>query len=69
MAISGGDNGLGFLPDQIVHDRKVVGRQIPEDVDVVLEQTQVDSRRIIVVQISERSIVNEFPDSVDRASE
>ena len=36
-----------------VHDREVVDRQIPEHVDVALEQPQVDAHRVEVVELAE----------------
>ena len=46
-------HGFGLFLDQIVHDRKVVRRQIPDHVNVVLEQAQVHAGGIVVVEIAQ----------------
>ena len=33
---------LRLQPDQVVHDGQIVRRQIPDDVDVVLKEPEVD---------------------------
>ena len=42
-----------ILPDEVVHDRDVVGRQVPHDVHVRLEQAEVDPHGIEVVEIAD----------------
>ena len=59
----------GLLRDDVVHDRQVVRRQIPDDVDVVLKQSEVHPRRVEVVERPQRAAVDELPDLPDRAAE
>ncbi len=59
----------GSVMDDVIHDRQIVRRQIPQDVDVVLEQAEVHARRVEVVQIAERAAVDELPDLHDRTAE
>ena len=51
-----------FLADEVVHDGQIMGGQIPEHVDIVLEQSQIDASGVIIVQGSERSIVDQMLD-------
>jgi hypothetical protein len=62
MVSAGGDDGLRLLADEVVHDRQIVRRQIPHDADVMLEQPEIDPRRVEVVQRPERSVVDELLD-------
>src|ERR1019366_1852024 len=38
-------------------------RQIPDDIAIMLEQAQVDSGRIVVVELAQNAFVEQFPDS------
>ncbi len=49
----------------MVHDGEIVRRQIPDDVHVVLEQSQVHAQRIVVVQIPELAIIHHLADLLD----
>ena len=42
----------GRAPDDVVHDREVVRGQVPDDVDVALEEAEVDSDGVEVEQVS-----------------
>ena len=37
------DDSFGLVLDQMIHDGEVVGRQIPNNIDVMLEKAQVHS--------------------------
>ena len=37
MGTSPGRNAPGFVTEYVVHDRQVVWRQVPNDVDITLE--------------------------------
>ena len=49
-----------FLFKKIRHDRNVVGCQIPDDIDIMLEQTQVDPYRIVVTNGAELTGLNDI---------
>src|SRR2546421_4730669 len=50
-----------WLPlDQVIHDRKVVRRQVPKHVDVALKQSQVDANRIEVKQFAQLAALENF---------
>src|SRR5215472_18914355 len=49
VLLAGGDNGFRLLLDQVIHDREVVRRQVPNNAHVVLKQAQVDAQRIVVI--------------------
>ncbi len=59
MTLPGGDDGLRAWLDEVIHDREIVRRQVPEHVDVVLEQAQIDPRRIVVIELAQRSFVDQ----------
>src|SRR5881296_777061 len=40
----------------------IMRRQIPDDADVVLEESQVDPRRIVVIEIAEDAFLDQLPD-------
>ena len=63
------DDRFRLLDDQVIHDRQVVRRQIPQHADVVLKQPQVDARRIVVVERTKRAVVDEIADLSDRPAE
>src|SRR3989442_665532 len=57
-----------WLPfDQIIHDRKIVRRQIPKHVDVALKQSQVNANGIEVKQIAQLAAAENFFHLADRA--
>ena len=55
------------LADEVIHDRQIVRRKIPNNVDVVLKQPQIDPGRIIVVQIAEGFFINQLADFPHRS--
>src|SRR5207253_7437376 len=56
MGLPGGHNGLRGLLDQVIHDRQVMRSEVPDYIDVVLEQAKVHPCGIIVVQLAERAL-------------
>ena len=58
----------GLLRDQVIHDGQIVRSEVPDDVYVVLEQAQVDACRIVVVELTEDTIVDQLT-HLDGASE
>ena len=59
----------GSASDQVVHDGEIVRRQVPDDVDVVLEQAQVDARGIVIEELAEDALVDHLADLADGAGE
>ncbi len=53
----------------MVHDGEIVGREIPDHVDIVLKQAEVDSGGIVVIELSERSFLDHLPYAPDGAGE
>ena len=51
----------------MIHDGQIVGCKIPNYVDIVLKQAQINSHRIIVIELSERPFIHHLPYSPDRA--
>src|SRR5579872_894520 len=66
VTLTSGDDGLGTLLDEVVHDRKVMRGQIPDDVDVMLEEAKIHPHGIVVIEISERILIQKFTDFSDR---
>src|SRR5579872_1966007 len=69
VTLTSGDDGLGTLLDEVVHDRKVMRGQIPDDVDVMLEEAKIHPHGIVVIEISERILIQKFTDFSDRRCE
>ncbi len=69
MLAAGGDDRFGLLADDVVHDRQIVRREVPHDADVVLEEPEIDARRVEVIELPERALVDQFPNLPDRAAE
>ena len=63
------DHRLRLVADDVVHDGEVVRRQVPHDADVVLEEAEVDARRVEVVERAEGALVDEFADLLHRPRE
>ena len=47
------DTATGCWSQHVVHDRQIVDGQVPQHVDVVLEQAEVDADRVVVVDVAE----------------
>ena len=69
MRAARGDHVFGLEPDEIVHDREIVRRQIPDDVHVMLKEPEIDSGRVVVVERAENVRVDQFLDLAHGASE
>ena len=67
MAESGGGDGAGTKGQHVIHDRQVVHREIPQHVDVVLEQAQIHAHGIVVINFAQRATLDEFTDLPDGA--
>ena len=64
-----GHHQLGLFLNHVVHDRQIVGCQIPDDVHIVLEQPQVYAERIVIVEIPERPFIHQLANLFHRAGE
>ena len=62
-------DGFRLLIDHIIHDRKIMGSQIPHDIDVVLEKTEIDSCRIIEEKSPQFLGIDDLPDLSHSTSE
>ena len=51
VRFAGRHHRLGLRLDQIIHDREIVRRQVPDDIHVVLEQPEVHASGVVVVQL------------------
>src|SRR5207244_13249990 len=58
-----------ILLDDVVHYGDVVGREIPQDIDVRLDQPEVDTDGVEIIQITDVASGAELTDSLDRAGE
>ena len=59
-------DGLRSLLDQVIHDRQVMRGEVPDHIDVVLEQTQIHPCRVVVVELAERALFYQFTDLFHR---
>ena len=59
----------GSASDQVVHDGEIVRRQVPDHVDIVLEQAEIDARGIVVEELSEHAFVDQLADLPHGAGE
>ena len=48
---------LGALPDEVIHDRQVMWRKIPDDIHVMLKQPQIYARRVVIVQFAQSAFL------------
>src|SRR5579862_9618729 len=46
----------------MVHDREIVWSKIPDNIYIVLEQPEVNSRRVVVVKLSESAFLQKLLD-------
>ena len=63
VALAGRNDRLRLALDKIVHDRQIVRSEIPQHIDVVLEEAQIDPRGIVVIEIAERAFVQQAGES------
>src|SRR5207249_8098668 len=69
MGFAGRAHGVRLLLNEKVHDGEIVGRQIPDDADVVLKEPEVNPRGIVVIEVAENTLVNELTDFSYRTGE
>ena len=69
VRLPGRDNRFRLLRDEKAHDREIVGCEVPHDAHVVLEEPQVDPRRVVVVEVTQHPLVDELTDLPHRARE
>jgi len=58
-----------LVGDDIVHDGQVVGGQVPDDVDVVLEKPQVDPDRVVEQKFAQLAGIDDLLDFLHGAGE
>jgi hypothetical protein len=59
VAGAGGDDAARLAPDQMIDDRQVVRRQVPNDIHVVLEDAEVDAHRVDEQDVADFAFVDE----------
>ena len=69
MLFTGGDHGFRFLLDYVIHNRQIMGSQVPDYVHIVLEQAQIHAQRIVIVKITQFSVVHHLANFFHGASE
>ena len=62
MGAPGCHDQVRLPSDQVVHDRQIVWPEVPDDVDVVLEEPQIDPGRIVVVEGTQRPRLDQLLD-------
>ena len=67
VCLTGGDDSLRFLADEIVHDGQIVRRKIPNHIDVVLEKAEINPHGIVIVEISQFTLIDELTDLLHRS--
>src|SRR5436190_2078565 len=60
MAASYGAQAFGLPIDQIIHDRKIVRRQVPKHIYVALEETKIDAHRIEIEQFAQLAAADDL---------
>jgi len=60
---------LGFFLNDVIHNRHIVGSEVPDYVNVMLEESKVYSSGIEVIQVSEDFVIDKFPDFPHRTAE
>src|SRR6266404_5941227 len=69
VAGANGGQTLRLPADQVIDDGKIMRRQVPEHVDVSLEQTQVDPDAVDVVDPAQLSRIDERFDLANGGTE
>ena len=52
MLFAGGHNRFWLSLNQVVHNRQIVGRKVPDNADVVLKQSQIYAKRIVIIEVA-----------------
>src|SRR5258705_10433462 len=60
MADAGSRNGRRLCRQNIIHDRKIVNREVPNYIHVVLKEPQINAHSIVVVDLAEGVLRDEF---------
>ena len=60
---------IGIFVEQVVKDRQIVRREVPEHVDVGLEEAQVDAHRVVVAELAKFAGSQGLADTLNRAGE
>jgi hypothetical protein len=55
-----GGEAAGETTDEVIHDGEVMGGEVPDDVDIMLEESEVDADAVDEVEISEFTLLEEF---------
>src|SRR6185295_10923741 len=66
VAVTPGRNSRRGLAQNEIDDRDVVRREVPDDVDVLLVQTEVQSRAVDVTDLAELAAVRDVTQLPDR---
>ena len=53
--------------EDVVHDRQVVDGQVPDHVDIVLEEAEVDPRRVVVIDLPQIAGLDQLAHLANRA--
>ena len=69
MIAAGGHHRFRCGVNQVVHDRQVVRRQIPNHAHIVLKQAEIHPSRIKVVERPQRADIDELAHLAHRAAE
>src|SRR5690554_4206607 len=69
VSLTGGHNTFRLHADHVVHDRQVVRSEVPDYVNVVLKESQVHPGGVVVVELSELAVVDQFLHLANRAGE
>ncbi len=69
MRLAGCGDVFGDVGGEMVEDGKVVGGEVPDDVDIVLEEAEVDAGGVVIVELAEGAFVDHFADAADGAGE
>ncbi len=69
MAAAPGRDASGVSLQHVVDDGQIVRREVPHDVDVVLEQPQVDPDAVDVIQFAKLPAGNDLLDEPDGVAE
>ena len=57
MSLAGCHDRFGTRLDEVIHDREIVHRKIPKNVDIVLEKAKIDASGIVVIELAQGPFV------------
>src|ERR1043165_5260867 len=67
VATAGRHQRCGLAPDDVIHDGEVVRGQVPDDVNVVLEESEVDADGVEVEKVADLARRDQLLDAAHRA--